>query len=86
MLDVSGPAADDDVFQGLRDALGANSTQWTGARVRLEIADGRVVGAVREKLPDRLVEIVNSDVIKAGRGIPRLVRIGGPIRRAGGVV
>ncbi len=66
VLDVSGPATDDDVFQRLRDALGTDSTQWTGARVRLEIADGQVVGAMREKLPDRVVEIVNSDVIKAG--------------------
>ncbi|MDF2810509.1 MAG: hypothetical protein K0S56_1540 [Microvirga sp.] len=66
LLDVSGPAADGDVFQCLQDALGTDSAQWAGARVRLEIADGRVVGAVREKLPDRVVEIVNSDVIKAG--------------------
>jgi hypothetical protein len=39
---------------------------WPGARIRLSVKDGVVVGAMHDNAPDRAVEITEAEVVKRG--------------------
>jgi hypothetical protein len=63
VLSESGPGEDNDVFNQIQQAFGANTDDMPGRRLRLEMDGERIVGVVPERAPDRHVEIAEADVV-----------------------
>ncbi len=63
ILTDAGQGEDNDVFVKLRAAFKLDAADWPGQRLRLKVDDGRIVDAVPELQPDRLVKIAEADIV-----------------------
>lgn len=67
VFNEDGAAEDHGAYEALLANIGDKIERWPGERVRLEVSDGRIVGAVREAAPDRTVEICKTEIVQRER-------------------